>query len=433
MFNYYLRLSWLSIRQTPVISSLMVLAIAIGIGVSMTTLTVYYLKNINPMAHKNARLFTLQLQSKDETSSDNLPRQVTYQDVMNLRQSGIPLRQAAMFKSGASVQPENKSLSPFIEMIRMTDRDFFEMFEVSFIHGAPWDKSIDEVGVNVVVISQNLNDKLFGGENSVGRTLLLDNKLYEVIGVVADYDPMPKYYDLNNGQFREGEDLFVPFSLTAVHEFESWGNVNGWKTELTDTHQQFLQSEFYWLQYWVEFDSPAQQQQYQDYLAGYVAEQQQLGRFTRDDAAGHLKNVRQWLDYREVIGNDSRVLVGLSFMFLTVCLVNTIGLLLAKFLRRAAEVGVRRALGASQWEVFKQHLVEISLVGFFGGVLGLGFTLLGLMGLRSIYSNFDHISQMDLTMTVAVFAIAIGSSMLAGVYPAYRICKTNPAVHLKTQ
>jgi putative ABC transport system permease protein len=36
-------------------------------------------------------------------------------------------------------------------------------------------------------------------------------------------------------------------------------------------------------------------------------------------------------------------------------------------------------------------------------------------------------------MVVAVFAIAILSSVIAGLYPAYRICKTNPAIHLKTQ
>ncbi|MFT4924352.1 MAG: putative ABC transport system permease protein [Phenylobacterium sp.] len=433
MFNYYLRLSWLSLRQTPVISFLMVLAIAIGIGVSMTTLTVYHLKNTNPMAHKNSQLYAVQLQTKDQSSTEEVPEQVTYQDVMNLRRSGIAKRQVGMYKTGMSVQSENKAIAPFIELARVTDSSFFSMFEVKFIHGAPWDKSIDEVGSAVVVISESLNEKLFGGKNSIGEMVTLDSKLFTVTGVMKDYNPMPVFYDLNNGSFREGQNIYIPLSLASVNEYVSWGNNNSWKNESITTFAQKLRSESMWLQYWVELENVDQQQQYQAFLAAYVEGQQRVGRFSRKDAAGYLKNVQQWLDNRKVVGQDSQVLVGLSFMFLVVCLVNTIGLLLAKFLRRAPQVGVRRALGASQFEVFKQHLVEVSLVGFFGGTLGLLFTLLGLMGLRTIYSNFDHLSQIDLTMTLTVFLVSILSSVLAGLYPAYRICRTNPAVHLKTQ
>jgi putative ABC transport system permease protein len=376
MFNYYLKLSWLSLKQTPVISFLMILAIAIGIGVSMTTLTVYHLKNINPMAHKNDRLFAIQLQTRDETSSEKLRTQLTYQDVMNLRRSTVPSRQSGMYKTGLSVQSDNAEVAPFIEQARVTDSDFFTMFELQFIQGAAWDKAIDDVGSPVVVIARSLSEKLFGDEISIGKTIMLDGKSYAVIGVVEDFNPSPKFYDLNNGSFRSGEKIFIPLSLAAINEYPSWGNNHSWKTEVVDTFQQKLQSETLWLQYWVELDTPDQQQRYKDYLAAYVSEQQQVGRFTRKDAAGYIKNVQQWLDNRKIVGKDSTMLVGLSFMFLVVCLVNTIGLLLAKFLRRAPQVGVRRALGASQFEVFKQHLIEISLIGFFGGVLGLLFTRL---------------------------------------------------------
>lgn len=437
MLNYYLKLSWLSLRQTPVISALMVLVIAIGIGVSMTTLTVYHLKNINPMAHKNERLLTVQLQTKGEASDAALPEQLTYQDVMQLRQSDIPVRQAAMYRTGFTVQPVNPEIKPFIERARVTDSAFFTLFDVEFIHGGPWDKQLDEIGDNVTVITADFNDKLFGGQdgsvNSVGRTIDLNGVQYTVVGVIRDYDPAPKFYDLNNGAFDSGDDIHIPFSLTPVHHYPSWGSTVSWKSEKISTPLQWLQSEIFWLQFWVEIDGPQMQAQYQDYLNAHIVQQREIGRFSRADAGAVLSNVRQWLDSKEVVGSDSRVLVGLSFMFLVVCVVNTVGLLLARFLRRAPQVGVRRALGASQLEVFKQHLVEVALVGFCGGLLGLLFTFLGLSGLRSVFSNFERFSQIDLTMTLAVFVIAIVSSLLAGVYPAYRICQTNPATLLKTQ
>jgi putative ABC transport system permease protein len=59
-----------------------------------------------------------------------------------------------------------------------------------------------------------------------------------------------------------------------------------------------------------------------------------------------------------VVGKDSKLSAWLAFGFLVLCLVNTIGLLLAKFSVRAAEVGVRRALGASRSEIFRQFLIE---------------------------------------------------------------------------
>lgn len=433
MFNYYLKLSWLSLKSTPVISFLMVLAIAIGIGVSMTTLTLYHMMNINPMGDRQHMLHAVQLQIKGVTNSDRIPSQLTYMDAMVLRQSTIPVRHTPMFKSGFSVQLDNSDIKPFFETTRLTDNDFFAMFDLEFIYGGAWDDAVDDVADTVVVIIESLNQTLFGGQNSVGKTITLDGKSFTIVGVVKDFNPSPKFYDLTNGSFNNGEAIFMPFSLTPIDKVNTWGNDNSWKPEDVNNFEDLLRSERMWLQYWVEFDNLEQKAQYQDMLNAYVAEQKQLGRFTRDDAGGFLKNVQQWLDNRGVVSDDNSVMVGLSFMFLAVCMVNTIGLLLAKFLRRAAEVGVRRALGASQSEVFKQHLIEIGLVGSLGGVLGLVLTYAGLNGVRSLYTQYQSVAQLDLTMVVAAFVIAIVSSVLAGMYPAYRICKTNPAIHLKTQ
>src|SRR5690606_10997221 len=76
------------------------------------------------------------------------------------------------------------------------------------------------------------------------------------------------------------------------------------------------------------------------------------------------------LDHNKVVPADVVMQLWLGFGFLLVCLLNTVGLLLAKFLRRSSEIGVRRALGASRAEIFKQCLVEAGTIGLAGGVLG---------------------------------------------------------------
>src|SRR5690606_1107560 len=118
--------------------------------------------------------------------------------------------------------------------------------------------------------------------------------------------------------------------------------------------------------------------------------------------------------------------------FLLVCLLNTVGLLLAKFLRRANEIGVRRALGASRRAIFAQCLVEAGTVGLAGGVLGLGLAWLGLWALRQQSSGVADILHLDLPMLATTFVLSVVASMLAGLVPAWQACQLAPAMQLKS-
>jgi putative ABC transport system permease protein len=123
----------------------------------------------------------------------------------------------------------------------------------------------------------------------------------------------------------------------------------------------------------------------------------------------------------------------IAFGFLLVCLVNTAGLLLTKFLRRSMELGVRRALGASRRSIFVQLLVEAGVIGLAGGALGLGLALLGLWAVRHQPTPYASLAELDLSMLAATFALAVVTSLMAGVLPAWRGCQLTPAVQLKSQ
>jgi putative ABC transport system permease protein len=134
-----------------------------------------------------------------------------------------------------------------------------------------------------------------------------------------------------------------------------------------------------------------------------------------------------------VVSEDNKILVALSFMFLAVCLANILGLLLAKFLRRAPEVGVRRALGANKRQIFMQHIIEVAMLGLLGGLLGIVFAQFGLLGVPQSYSYYESLATMDLSMLLSAPLIAISTCVIAGLYPAWLVCKTNPAIYLKSQ
>ena len=437
MLLHYLDLSWRSFKRTPLVSFLMVLAIAIGIGVTMTSLSVYHMMSADPIPHKSSQLYNVQLQTMDEGhtwwTDDNLPMQLTYQDAVNLQNAPIPEKKVAMMRTGFSVYLDSDKVKPFISNARMTTPDFFTMFDISFIYGGVWSEQQEQSAAPVVVLSKALNDKLFAGKNSIGQLVYLDDYSYEVVGVLADWPLNLKYYDLNNGAFNQPEDLFLPFSLVKTKELSSWGNSNGWKHENINSFADRMQSEIVWIQFWAQLDTPEQKTAYGNYLTAYMAEQKKRGRFTREKPDYKLRDVNQWMQYNNVVSEDNKILVGLSFMFLAVCLANILGLLLAKFLRRAPEVGVRRALGASKRQVFLQHLVEVAMLGCFGGLFGIVLAQLGLWSVRQSYDYYSAIATMDITMLLSAPVIAITTCIVAGLYPAWLVCRTNPAIYLKSQ
>ena len=119
---------------------------------------------------------------------------------------------------------------------------------------------------------------------------------------------------------------------------------------------------------WVELDSADKAAAYSRRSScSYSAGAAPAGRFERPPNV-RLRDVMEWLDYKKVVPSDVRLQTWIALGFLLVCLINTVGLLLTKFLRRSAEIGVRRALGASKRSIFVQLLVEAGMIGLVGGV-----------------------------------------------------------------
>ena len=138
-----------------------------------------------------------------------------------------------------------------------------------------------------------------------------------------------------------------------------------------------------------------------------------------------------------VLGDPDRPL------FFAVCLINAIGILLAKFTSKTREISLRLALGARKTTIMSQHLMEVVMIGLLGGIVGLLLSYLGLIGMRNIEvyasdytvtaSEIAHSYELDWTMIGAAFVIAISSTIVVGLYPIWRVCSGNPAQHLKSQ
>jgi putative ABC transport system permease protein len=438
MIRYYAKLGLLSIRQNPVLSALMVAAIATGIGACMTIVNIDYIMSGNPIPHRSDMLYHVQIDSWDPYEAaeepDEPPDQLTYSDGKALLEAGKARRQVLSYRTGRVIQPESDDQLPFQITSRSTSADFFPMFDTPFIYGSGWDKAADDAAAYVVVLGRAINDQLFGGENSVGRNVVMNGDTYRVTGVMDTWMPTPKFYDVSNQSFGEAEEVYIPFSVSIAEELSSQGNTNCWKPIEETGWQAFISSECVWMQLWVELHGDEERAEYMDFLAAYVESQKAVGRFPRP-MNNRLYDVMEWMENREVVENDVQVLLGLAGLFLVVCLLNTIGLLLAKIMRRSGDIGLRRALGASRRAVFSQYIVEAGLVGIAGGIAGIGMTLLGLQGIKLLYGEFEFVERLvrlDWVMILTAILLAVVSALAAALYPTWRACGIHPASQLKS-
>jgi putative ABC transport system permease protein len=436
MFSYYVKLAYLSCKRTWGMTLLMVCAIGLGIGASMTTITVNYLMSANPIPQKSEQLFFVQMDSWEPNNPYNddgdAPEQLTYRDATYLWQAQKAKRQSIQSGMAAVIEPADKEVLPFMVQGRANSADFFPMFDVPFLYGSGWDHQADLKKERVIVINAELNERLFGGKDSTGQTVRMAGEDYKVTGVIDRWNPKPRFYDTSTGSFNDVEDVFVPFSLITEQKFGRSGNTNCWKPTESG-FQAFLDSECIWVQLWVELPTAQDKDAYFSFMNAYAKEQHQYGRFARTDN-NKLRDVMQWLEYAEVVSDDASMMMAMSLMFLLVCLLNTVGLLLAKFLGKASEIGVRQALGASRNDLFIQHLIESGCIGLAGGLLGLILALLGLEAIKVMYGDWIHdLAQLDFTLVAMAIGLAIVSALLAGLYPTWRACQVQPSVQLKSQ
>ncbi len=438
MFSYYLRLALKSLRRNSVLSSLMVTALGLGLSAFMTTYTVYYLMSGDPIPHKSKQLFAVQMDNWDpndpptESARDVQP-QLTWRDANYLVNAETPAKQqVAMVGSTFVVVPDNRDAAPFQTTARLTTASFFSMFDVPFLYGQAWPADEDDSGRKVAVISRKLNEQLFDGGNSVGRTINLGDQMYEIVGVLNNWQPTPRFYQVEVGAFEDVEDVFAPLSLAAEAGQDIAGNVNCWAQEDGDGVEAFLGSECVWVQFWAELETPEQAARYKEFLDNYVQEQKQLGRFKRP-LNTFISDVMAWMDVMGVVSNDNRVLMRLSFLFLVVCVLNTVSLLLAKFLGKGPEIALRRAMGASRGEIVLQNLFEVAVIGVLGGIAGVGLAWLGLALIGRLYQGYQHLVHLNGLLLLTAVVLAVVSSVVAGLYPVWRAAWHAPAGLLKTQ
>ncbi|MEO7148536.1 MAG: ABC transporter permease [Rhodanobacteraceae bacterium] len=438
MFSYYLELALRSLKRSPGLTALMVLTIAFGVAASMTTYSVYRAVSGDPIPWKSSQLFVPQIDMWGPTAKGSDPTDphygeppdaLDYNDAMALMRDHRAKLQSAMYMVTPSVIPADPGKHPINVTGHGVFSEFFPMVEAPFKYGSGWSADEDAHRAQVAVISNDLNNKVFEGGNSVGKTLNIEGRDYRVLGVLDDWSPKPNFYDVvNSGAFNtDADDLFLPFNAAIAAGMPNDGSTNCDNTPKESGFVGLQHSSCIWIAYMAQLDDAAAVRSYRNYLEGFARERFHWPVNVR------LRDLMTWLDYEHVVPSDTKVSLLVALGMLLVCLVNTAGLLLAKFLRRSGEIGVRRALGASRRAIYAQFLTEAGMVGVAGGVLGLLLTGLGVLGMSLVLPKYIAVLvHLDLSLLASTLIAAVIASLLAALYPTFRASRVQPAWQLKS-
>lgn len=439
MFAYYLGMALRSFRRSKALTALVIVLLGFGVSACMVSYAVFRATTSDPLPSKSSRLYVPQIDNwgPSDYRQGDPPYLLSYMDAMALWQAHKANRLTLLYPTTWQVESDNPSVPAMTKTGDAVTADFFPMFDVPFRFGSGWTAADDAQHATVAVISRSMNEKLFGGQNSVGHEIRLDGHIFRVVGVLEDWNPRPRFYDAGSfgpeHAFNDAGGIYIPFTTATDMKKDSTFVACQTATMrmATSNWGAYLHSECDRIDAWVELDTPAAAKRYLEYLRNYAAEQQALGRFSWPPNV-RLRNLTDWLTYLQVTPVASGLSMLVSASFLLIVLVNVVGLMLARFLRRAPEIGIRRALGASRAAIYQQFLIEAAFMGFAGGLLGVALTLLGVWSAGRLFApDIARLVHANTSLIALTVLLAMVATVVSALYPTWRAARVQPAWQIK--
>ena len=438
MWGYYVAMALRSSRRSKALTALVIVLLGFGVSACMVSYAVFRATTSDPIPAKSSHLYMPQIDNWGPANDwqGEPPTMLSYMDAVALWKAHKARRMTVLYPATWQVNSDNPAVQPMSMSGDAVTADFFSMFDVPFRFGSGWTASDDDQHDTVAVISPQLNQALFGGRNSVGQEIRLDGQIFRIAGVLDYWNPTPRFFITGSlgaqHLFEDKGAVYIPFTRATDMKKDS-GTTLGCTGGDSDTSHwdAYLHSECDRIDAWVELDTPADVDRFREYLRNYSEQQQHLGRFSWPPNI----RLRNLMDPKAYVVGPPRV-ASLSMLvsasFLLIVLVNVVGLMLARFMRRAPEIGIRRALGASRAAIYRQFLIEAASMGFVGGLLGVALTLLGVWGAGELFEpNIARLVHADTSLIALTVLVAVAATVASALYPTWRAAQTQPAWQIK--
>ncbi len=413
MFSHYLKAAACSILHRKMYSSVAALSLAIGLTVSILTLSfVRFEYGFDSRHHDADRIYRLNWVTPDGS------RFATFMNPMSpLLATALPeiesftrlARRQHLFTVGEVDQ---------YQQLSMVDDDFFSFFNYAVIAGDPVAAIQD---VSSAVITEAASQQLFGGHSALGQSFTIDEShTFRVAAIIGN----------NAGDSHLTSNIYVNNETLP----EIWNYPAVWTNMGSDS-----------MYHYIKLAPGIDPRQVESNALDLVRQSDPGARFgillqplneihftpdlqnemgTQDDISGQVKPLRQ--------RSDLLIFGGVAALTLAIAAFNFMNLQAVQLDKRRREIGVRRVAGASSGELVSQFLVETGLIAVLAFVLALLLSEFLLPLFRAtVAGSMESDTFFTLSNVSFLAAMAMGVGVLAGAYPALTAARMAPNLALK--
>ena len=263
------------------------------------------------------------------------------------------------------------------------NEEHFELMNSKVIEGELFSKSEVQARAKIAVLGYTIADNLFDqAEDAVGKIIRFENNRFKVIGVLE-----------KTGDREQDTSVIIPYKTT-------FGSINPDKS-------------FWAIYLGVESEDDVSE-------VKEKAEEILLKRYDKEDFS--VTEQSELLStVNQIFNIVNGVLVAIGSISLLVGGIGIMNIMYATVTERTKEVGIRRAVGATEKDILQQFLIEAVVLSLLGGLIGLLLASLIVLGIRIFFP-----ASISLFAVIITLVISSGIGIFFGVFPARRAAKLPP-------
>ena len=303
----------------------------------------------------------------------------------------------------------DKDHTSFGEYGLYADSSLFAMIDLPFVAGNP---QTAFTPAYPVVVSQKMAEKIFGNKDPLGKTLYVNDQIYEVTGVFKDRE--------ENGTFRF--DWLIPIRiLENDYISKGWLQRGGWGN---------------WMYCYVETEPHADINSINQYLTTVLRERSGWG--DRNEIFIYpIQRLRLYSEFKDGKPTGSgyirtvRMFFVIGMAILLIACINFMNMNTARSQKRALEVGMRKTFGAKYLQLIGQFMGESALVTFISLAVGVVLVLYALPLFNYLFSLHLAVDITNPYHSIGLLAVGLLCTLLSGIYPAFYMSSFSPIHTLK--
>ena len=397
-FRKDLLYAWRGLRRAPAFAAVAVLTLGLGIGANTAIFSIIYATLLRPLPYQHPGELVRVYETED--APGNYP--MTGPDFLDWKTQNHSFQDMAIYVWGQDMNLSGKG-EPDHVIGHPVEANFFVLLGARPLLGRTFATGEDGSGRDrVVILSYGLWQSKFDGDPKiVGRQIELDNRKYDVIGVMPAGFHFPSQAQLWVPQDMDMKSL----GRRGMHWLNAVGRLRpGVSLQQAQAEMTLIASQL--------------EKQYPD--------------------SNHKVGASLVSLHESVVGESRSsllMMLGAVVLVLLIACANVANLLLSRAVVRQKEIAIRGALGASRTRLVRQMLAESAVLGLVGGALGL---VLAWGGVR-IITALKHLGlpqhnaiEINGPVLGFTFAVAVLTGLIFGLFPALQSARPDLYEALKS-